>query len=294
MTIYSQMRIRILRRGADAHVELPWGPVLIGSGSHCDVRLLPDEAAERQLSVEPSGAGLRVKCFVREPRCTYQGLPFEEIVLSTPAQLELAGLTLIVELVCDATPSKSDRGNKLKTVRQCAMLVALAIGYYWVLREPEPESSARSSVPKPSMFEPAPVRACPQTDVAAARALAEEQFVLAESKRERSPFRVHDGVLAVPLYETAAACFAQAQAVEWAEEARECARQLRRELGDKLHTHQVRLDWFLGRHKYEAARAEVVVLRELLRGRSDPYSQWLASIERELSTTIAAQKTKES
>lgn len=287
-----QIRIRIQRRGQStpSPVDMAFGTVLIGSGSHCDVRLLPDEAAERQLAIEPSGKSLRIRSLAREPRFTYQALGFDELVIDDEVRLECGELVLTIELRTLAGVSEDSRAGLLRTIRQTVLLAGLAVGFYFALQPPPSHSSLRRSVTPPALFAEKTQVRCPQQDRSAALALAEEQLVLAESKRERSPFRLHDGVLAVPLYEVAAACFAQAEVAGWSDEAAAAGSQLKQELANTLHTHQVRLDWFLGRKKLEAARTEVLLLRELMRGRSDAYSQWLAAVERELGTVLAAQK----
>src|SRR6185312_204790 len=140
MSVDRQIRITLQRRGRDTPLDMPFGRVSIGSGSHCDVRLLPEEAAERQLRIEPSGDGLRIQSLARDPRCTFQGLPFDEIVVERATRLELDALSLTVELL-DARAREANTGATLwKNVRQGVMLLGLAVGYYYALRSPPDES----------------------------------------------------------------------------------------------------------------------------------------------------------
>ncbi|HKU39595.1 MAG TPA: hypothetical protein VJR89_15655, partial [Polyangiales bacterium] len=112
------------------------------------------------------------------------------------------------------------------------------------------------------------------------------------AKRERSPFRAFDGVQAVPLYASAAACFQSAGDASAAREAAGAAQQLALELQQTLQAHAAQLEYFLARARYAAAAAELAPLRELCTGRNDAYAQWLSAVARELPSALA-RRTKE-
>jgi hypothetical protein len=124
---------------------------------------------------------------------------------------------------------------------------------------------------------------CPQNEPTAALALASEQRELAAAKRERRPFRASDGVRAVGLYRTTAACFRSAGDAPRAAEAEQAAQVLERDLGESYRTHRVRLEHALSTKNYEVAQVEVRALRDLLSGQSGEYTTYLESLSRRLA-----------
>jgi hypothetical protein len=291
MTDAPTLHIEIKRRDKLERFELPLTAALIGSASHCDVRLAPDEAAERQLTVEPRGTTLVLRALAPKPLCTYQGAPFGELTLEQTGAIEIGGLAITLAARTEPDHAKPARNAWLQGIRQLALVGVLIGAYYFLLHEPPQRRAFLQAAEAPSLFAEGKA-SCPQREPEMARAFGEEQRAAAEGKRERSPFNARDGVQAVPLYETAAACFKRAGDPELAGELSEAAAQLKRDMQDELHKRQVRLEFFLARAKYGEAQREVKRLRAMLAGEQDPYGQWLSRVERELVTMLDKKQPK--
>jgi hypothetical protein len=136
-----------------------------------------------------------------------------------------------------------------------------------------------------------PVAACPVSAADQAAALAAEKWVVAEGKAERRPFKVQDGVLAVPLYELAAACFKTAGDTEHTTEASKAAATLRTKVGEDYRAHQVRLEHALSVNDLQTAFKEVKVLRAFTEGQSGQYVVWLGNLDRQLTLKLGEKKS---
>jgi hypothetical protein len=278
--------ISVLRRKRVEQFELQAGSLRIGSAAHCDVRLAPDEAAPEQVALEPRGRGVQLRALAGGPALLLDGAPLTEALVEGNATLEIGEVVLMLRVLEPVKP-KDDGSATLKAARQVALVLGVCVLYYVVLQDSPAQSAFGMAVPPPVLFPPHAEPACRHTDREAARVFAEEQLVAADGKRERSPFSNRDGVQAVPLYESAAACFRRAGDAARASAAAAAGKQLAARLEEELHAHRVRLDWFLGAQRYDAAAREVGVLREYLPGREGPYEQWLAMVARELRSVLA-------
>jgi len=284
MTENQRVAIAVQRGRRRDQFELQAGTLRLGSASHCDVRLAPDEAAAEQLILTAHPRGLALRALVSEPVIRLDGEPLSDAVVESSATIEIGSVVLELQLL-EKRASRDDGAALLKTVRRVAMLLGLSVTAYVVLHEPPAPSALRRSVPLPALFGVGPGN-CRYRDRETALAFAQQQLSAAEGKRERSPFSTRDGVLAVPLYAAAAACFRSAGDLENASDAAQAGQRLATHLQEELHAHQARLEWFLERTRYEAAAQEVLVLRELVAGRNDVYAQWLAALARELRSTL--------
>jgi hypothetical protein len=271
------------------HFELEAGNLRVGSAAHCDVRLGPDEAAGEQLLLAPHARGIQVRALVSEPATYLDGQLLSEAVVDSAATLEIGSVTLTLQLLAKRQP-RDEHAALLKTARQVGLLLAVGVAYYAVLHEPPVQSAFHSSVKPPELFALGQGQ-CRYRDPEAARVFAQEQRATADGKRERSPFSKRDGVLAVPLYDSAAACFRAAGDRQSAHDVAKAAQRLAAELQEELHAHQVLLEWFLGRARYLAAAQEVLLLRELVAGREDRYTHWLSAVARELRSSVVAKGT---
>jgi hypothetical protein len=280
-----RIAIAVQRRGKVEQFELAYERLRIGSASHCDVRLAPDEAAAEAVLLEPREGVLMVHALDGELRL--HGLAMlAPTVVRERARLELGSVQLTVELsdVLEAKPT-----SERKTLRQGVMLLGVVTLYAYMFAEPGPESAlAHPLMPAPLFSEQG--AACQQDSAEAARVFAREQLALADSQRERWPFHMREGVLAVPNYRSAAACFAAAGDERQAKQVSETASALAVKLEEELSAHRVRLEWFLDRKRFHPAVEEVRALRELLAERNDPYARWLAAVAHELQTMQALAK----
>jgi hypothetical protein len=283
-----RVAISVQRGTRKEQFELQAGTLRIGSASHCDVRLLPDEAAPEQLLLAKDARGLLLRALCHEPLVRLDGATLTQAVIQSGATLEVGALRLGVQLL-QTREHTVPHAALLKHARLVAMLIGIALLGYTLLSEPEVQSAFARPVPAPKLFAGGPSE-CGEAERDAARVLAREQLSAAASKRERAPFSARDGVQAVPLYASAAACFRAAEEHELARDSEAEGHLVAAELQQELHAHQARLEWFLARASYAAAAQEVMALRELVAGRSDAHAAWLAAVTRELPHALVAQE----
>jgi hypothetical protein len=282
------LRIELLRDGRAERFEVHGGRALVGSGSHCDVRIRPDEGGPEQIAFELRGDAVFARVRGSAAICSVNGTPFVEQRIADGALVQIGELSLRVARIEPGLGAGKRKDQALLPPQlQALALIGLAIAFYHVLKPPPEQSMLGTAVRIPVLFTAAEA-ACPVAEPAAAAALAVQLQLAAETKRERSPFRAGEGVAAVPLYRQAAACLTRAGDARGAHETQTAADALALRLGDELRVRQVRLERFLALARYDAAQREIYVLRSFMRERNDPYAQWLAAVERELDTRFAS------
>jgi hypothetical protein len=288
------LRIELHRRGAIQVLEVQADRALVGSGAHCDLRLAPDEAAVEQLVIEARDEEVHASVRSLEPQCRMNGAPFLEGRLTPDSLVEVGGVALrvvLAELKDTKKPVKRSSSATPPWV-QALGLLGVGAGLFFATRTPEEADSVLAeAVSPPALFSTAAV-ACPQSDPAAARSLAEQEAEDAESKAERAPFYPGDGLVAVRLYQRAAACHERAGDADTAREEREAARLLSRQLSDELHVRHVRLERFLTQQKYDEVERELPTLAEFVRDKSHPYAHWLSAVKRELAVQKNAREAE--
>src|SRR4051812_18349921 len=248
---------------------------LIGSASHCDVRLAMDQAAYEHVLIEAVGSTLRAEARAEQPPATIDGVELVASALSPDAVLGVGGTRLYVSFVPDAfdAPQVADKksgGNPLLTLALIPIFGALGYLLFW-------DASSRIAPPPAqvqTLFVDTPL-ACPQPDASRAQAFAEEQIEVAQGKQERMPFAVEDGVAAVGLYRLAATCFDAGGDGESARQAEEAAALLKEDLGDQYRARRLRLSHLLKVEDYALALKDVAVLRALTSQKKGRYFEWL-------------------
>ena len=151
----------------------------------------------------------------------------------------------------------------------------------------QPQDAAAKPPPVPRLWG-APVEGCPQTSRDEAEALAAERLRLAVAKHERSPFHPEDGVAAVPLYESAVACFRTAARKADAEDALAVAEQLKRDTDDQFRAHRLRLQRALAIENWRWAERETDVLLSFLSGMGSEYGNWLSNLRRKIQLSYGS------
>ena len=278
------LRIELHRAGTSQVLEVQADRALVGSGAHCDLRLLPDEAAVEQLTIETRDDEVHATVRALKPPVRLNGAPFLEGRLTQDSLLELSGVALRVTLteLKEARAQAPRSSSQTHPAVQGVGLVAVAAGLFFVLhKSPPPESVLAQSVNPPALFAAAP-GPCRERAPEAALSLASEELVDADSKAERAPFYPGDGLMAVHHYERAAACLKQAGQADRAREATRAAEQLKRELADQLHVHHLRLERLLVQAKYEEGARELAIVSSYVEDRTHPYAHWLSAVKREL------------
>jgi hypothetical protein len=265
--------------------------VLIGSGAHCEIRLPVDQARVEHVLIELGPAGIFARALSFEPPPMINNIPFTQAPLPPGAVLGVGGCQVFIEIV-DSVQGAAATGDKKKSspITVIALLIMLPAAGYMLLAE-EPDINAKRPPPKqvPELWE-APITSCSYQG-GQATAFARERMAVADAKRERRPFHVQDGVQAVPIYESAAACFRSGGDPASGQLADDSAKFLRREMTDDFRTRRVRLEHALNVDDNVSALKEVRVLLQLTEGKAGEYVQWLSNLDRKLKAKVGAKKS---
>jgi len=255
---------------------------LIGSASHCDVRLAMDQSAYEHVLIEAVGSTLRAEARAQEPPATIDGVELVASTLSPEAVLGVGNTRLYVSFVPDALDGpqvleKQPGKSHLLALALIPVFGAILYLLFW---------DAQSKIAPPpaqvqALFSDSPV-SCPQQDAGRALAFAEEQMELAEGKHERLPFAIEEGVFAVSLYRLAASCLHFGGDHARANEAEQAASLLKQSLGDEYRARRLRLSHLLTVEDYTLALKDVSVLRALTSEKKGRYFEWLAQVAEQL------------
>ncbi|MFO0677793.1 MAG: hypothetical protein U0169_14750 [Polyangiaceae bacterium] len=257
--------------------------VLVGSGAHCEIRLPREKAAVEHVAVTMVGGGVHAQARALDPLPTVNGSGFMQSPLLADAAMGIGDVQIFVEVVSIEGGADVIRKNAQKTspITYVAALLAIPLAGYILLVDEEDGTSAPAPKDVPALWGE-PVRTCREQAPDQALASAIERKVVAEGRRERRPFHVQDGVAAVPIFETAAACFTQAGKPDLAKDAEADAVNLRARVTEDYRAHQVRLEHALTVQDFPTAQKEVRVLRAFTEGLGGSYVVWLSNLERQL------------
>jgi len=282
----STLRFQIQHaNGRQEQVTVEAERALIGSGAHCEIRLPVDQAAVEHILVQVGAGGVFVQALSFEPPPTIGGVPFTQAPLPADAILGVNQTQMLVSIAGDAVGAGSSKEKKGQT--NPMLIIAAMAGaclLAWMFLSGEDDQRRVEPQEFPKLWD----QSTPTCDKTAndALAFAQEKRVVAESKRERRMFHVKDGVDAVPLFETTAACYDKAGDRADADQMRETANQLRKELDDDYRTHRMRLQHAMGVKDYETARREVRTLIDMTEGKEGPYVTYLHIIDRDLKQKL--------
>lgn len=257
---------------------------LLGSASHCDVRLGPDRAAPEQLLFEVHNGQLFAEVRATSPVVLLNQLPFHQGRLLPDAVLTLEKLE--VRVVLEQHLVADGKQGEVR-VRPAFVAIALLLGAVLTLALVK-LSQRRPAAPAPTappLFGAEPVYGCPEESPEAARLAAVELAAQADAKRERAPFLPEDGLSAVPLYRTSGACFLRAGDAASARVLGVRADALQRYVERDYHLHQVRVYLAHRAEDVETLAHEARVLSRYLRDPSAPYSVWLDQRQREIEAS---------
>ena len=263
--------------------------VLIGSGAHCEIRLPAAEAAVEHVLVTFLGGGVFATARALSPAPTINGSPFTQAPLLAESTLGVGQVQILVSVVdvVDNTKVVKKKAEKTSPLTYVLAVIAVPLSLYIILDDPPADPTSGKDKPKdvPALWA-APVTTCPQRAADQALGFARDKRVLAEGKRERSPFHVEDGVAAVPLFQTAAACFRAGGDAASARDMDAAGDKLRRSLEEDYRAHQMRLEHAILVRDLPTAQKEVRVLLAMLRGQSGPYVTWLSNLDRRLAIKL--------
>jgi hypothetical protein len=277
--------------GTRQQLSVDAATALIGSGSHCEIRLPAEDAAVEQLRLTLDAAGIFGQVRNLERPVTLNGVPFVEGRLLPDSLLMIGRIELSVSIVETVVA----RGQTKKKDASSSAIYALGVvgfplGFYLVFSQSGVKDALPSEVQPPALFASASAQRCPEPERDAALASAGEELRRAETARERAPFSGQDAVGAVAAFQRAAACFSVADATTQAVAATHQADALKLDVETEFHVHRVRLERALATKSYEEARTEVRLLLAYTGRRSDAYSGWLLSLDRQIELKFAGKK----
>ena len=277
-----------LHTGQVEQLQVESERVLIGSGAHCEIRLPIDQARVEHVLIELGPAGVFARALNFEPPPTINNIPFTQAPLPPGALLGVGGCQIYAELSeAGGGAGAAQQKKKTSPITFIALAIMIPAAVMLFLDEPDDADPSPPKTP-PELFNP-PITACPYSGPQAL-AFARERMAIADAKRERRPFHVQDGVQAVPVYETAAACFRAGGDPPSGTLADDSAKFLRREMTEDFRTRRVRLEHALSIQDYVSAQKEVRVLLQFTEGKTGDYVTWLSNLDRKLRQRVGAKK----
>jgi hypothetical protein len=255
--------------------------VLIGRGAYCDIRLPDGMCALEHVAIELTASELRLVARAFTPAPTLDGRTFEEASVTGDALLEIGAVAIRVSRVeaLGAKPATKKDGGSV-VVRAVGVVALLLLAGMLSFRASRTTEAVPTVVPE--LWSDASAT-CPMSATGQARAFAVEKRIVADGKRERHPFYASDGVEAVSLYQTAAACFERAGDTPRAAELKALAQQLRADVNDDFRVRRLRLERSLRTHQDEVTVRELIMLRRLTMGKQGPYIDWINRLARKLA-----------
>lgn len=283
------LTLDIGRAGKVSSFEAASGSMLVGSGSHCDVRLLPEEAAAEQLVLELHDGNIYGRSSTRDAAVRLAGEPFEEGFLASGAELMLGELQLRVGLRSEQKRAgwKTESTTQTTLIR-VVLMAGIVFGLYKILNPEKRTGVLDQVVAAPALFPDDEQARCTVDDSREAAFQAQRWSLEATVRQERAPFYARDGVASVALYRDAEVCFRKAGRTVDAKRIERTMKKLRADLENEFHVRQVRLERFLSLKKHDQAQQEVYVLQSFLHQKDGPYVQWLAAVQRELNARFAS------
>ncbi len=274
-------------RGRRESMVVDGGCASIGSASHCDVRVAMEEAGPEHVRATLSDGEPCFEVLLDAPAVTLDGVRLNPGKVARGHELRFGQTRLRVRAQAQAgTAAAQARGSALRSLWLPALGVSLVLallGLRALRRAPAEEPPLGAELSLFSELAPS----CPRREPQQALAFAQQQQDLAETKQERMPFVVEEGVAAVDAFEMAAACFRSGGAAPLAQQAAASAQRLQRDLEDDFRARRLRLSRMLLVEDRELAQTDVAWLRALLRGRSGPYVSRLDSLALELGAAEA-------
>jgi hypothetical protein len=267
--------------------------VLIGSGPHCEIRLPPDQAASEHIQITNRGGAIYALARAAQPPALLDGVPFTEAPLMQGARLSVGPTEITVSLIEVAEGPKIEEKKSEKISPLTLALAAIVAPVCVFILLDDPNAGALEPKPKevPGLWEGDGAK-CSHSAKEQAQAVARDRRILALGRRERSPFDVRDGVLAVPLFEMSADCYRVAGEKAVADDMAAAGSKLKSEMEETYRAHQMRLEHSLDVRNLRLARRETQVLLRMLEGRTGPYVEWLSNLERQIKLKLGKDSKK--
>jgi hypothetical protein len=257
--------------------------VLVGTGSHCEIRLPIGQGRVEHVLVQATPAGLRASARAFDPPPTIDGVEFTQAPLPPDAEISIGKTRIRAAILSDVgtdVPMAGARGTRA-TRLYAYVVFGLAACLLMVMARGKAKPALAEPARVPGLWG-APADTCPQSTADEALATARARIDLAGARRERSPFHPEDGVAAVALYQVAAACFRAAGNLDEANDTSAEARDIARALGEDFREHRVRLQRAMAQKEWARAEHEAQVLSTFLANAPGEYADWLAALRRTL------------
>ena len=255
---------------------------LIGSASHCELRLPPEIAAHEHVEVfaHEGAVHFRTRPYALLALPALDGVATAEGHWQGGSALRVGNVQMYVQLVslgmAKAKPPLWALFVAIPAIALTAVGVALA----------RPVERGLPVIPEAPALLSARDAKCPEVAPEQRPVLATEKLRIALAKRERSPFAPQDGIEAVALFELAAACFRVGALPAQAAEADDAAGVLRAKLDEDYRVRRVRLEHAYRTHQTGAVKRELAVLIPMTLHRRGAYTEWLAALERAVTAEL--------
>lgn len=265
--------------------------VLLGSGSHCEVRLPNDDAAAEELQIRLAPGGLTGSAHRLDRPLLLDGVPFVEGRILPGSELSIGSTRVTVrplEVLASTTRASDASDPSSRAIRIFAAL-ALPLAGYMLLNAERRANALPSVVEAPALWSAA-AETCPEQQREASDAFGQAELLRAQALRERAPFSGRNGVAAVSAFERAGACFRVAGSTAAADSARAAAHSLRSKVEHDFQVHRVRLERALATERYDEARTELSLLLPFVGKQSSEYRDWLLALERQIELKFAGKR----
>jgi hypothetical protein len=216
---------------------------------------------------------------------TRDGKPVGNSIVPWGTEIDVGSLTVRVRR--PAPPKSSTR-----TVALVAGLAVIAAGGLMLSRHRGGPELPSTSAQPPRLLDDAAV-VCPDSPQPPGQRAA-EMSSKADAKETRYPFAAHDGIEAVELYRMAAACYEQAKRSDQSQEMAARGADLARRLEQEYRATILQQRRALRSRDLPTVLATTGMLKTLLDGRTDPYTQWLAALERHVTAKVQRDARKKS
>ncbi len=255
---------------------------LIGSASHCELRLPPETAAHEHVEVFAHEGAIHfaTRRHALGNLAALDGVATVEGQWRTGSTLRVGDVQIQVEMVslgmAKAKPPLWALFVAIPAIAITAVGVALA----------RPVDRGLPPIPEAPGLVGAKDAKCPEVAPEQRPVLAAEKLRIALAKRERSPFAPQEGFEAIALFEVSAACYRAAGQPQPATEADDAAGVLRVKLDEDYRLRRVRLEHAYRTHQTGAVKRELAVLIPMTSHRRGPYTEWLAALDRAATLEI--------
>jgi hypothetical protein len=256
--------------------------VLVGSAIHCDVRVGDVWSPAEEVLLEAIGDEIVAHARSQDSLPLVDGRPFVHLNVAPDTVITAGGGARIRVRTVPAKEPASARLSRMVTsgILLSVLVTAPVLGYL-ALSKP-PRGSIAPAPASVSLWDGTATE-CRAATADQADALGGKLRGTGERQRERAPFAVLEGALAVRSFDGAAKCFARAGRAADAERMEIAAAALKAQIEEGYRIHRLRLEHAIETRDEPAVVHELEVLEALTTGKSGPYVDWLRSVERTLT-----------